>query len=107
MSLNNSWVKPILQTKSNSLLKHLYENALNNLVVTFYLNAISEKRTLLNISIKNLFSEIYYYHGQNLPTKQLYQIITMKSFGTIPTFASAKTRFSTNSQEKNQKKTLI
>ena len=48
-----SWVKCILHRESNSLLKHLYENVfLNNLVLTFYLNAISERLTLLNISIK-------------------------------------------------------
>ena len=51
-----SWVKCILHRESNSLLKHLYENVffLNNLVLTFYLNAISERLTLLNISIKKL-----------------------------------------------------
>ena len=54
-SLKISWVKRILQTESNSLLKHLYENILNNLVETFYLNAISGKLTLLNISIKKHF----------------------------------------------------
>ena len=89
-SLKISWVKRILQTESISLLKHLYENVLNNLVTSFNFNAISEKLTLLNISIKKLFIEIYYYHGQNLPTKQT---ITMKSFGTIPIFALAKHDF--------------
>ena len=49
MVIKISWVKRILQTESNSLLKHLYENVL---LVTFYLIAISEKLTLLNISIK-------------------------------------------------------
>ena len=56
-SLKISWIKRILQTESNSLLKHICENVLNNLVETFYLNTISEKLTLLNISIKNLFLE--------------------------------------------------
>ena len=51
-SLKISWVKRILPTESNSLLKHLYENVLNNLVETFYFNAISEKLILLNILIK-------------------------------------------------------
>ena len=55
-SLKISWVKRILQTESNSLLKHLYENVLNNLVTSFNFNAISEKLTLLNISIKKNFS---------------------------------------------------
>ena len=50
-SLKISWVKRILQTESNSLLKHLYENVFKQFGGNIFLNAISEKLTSLNISI--------------------------------------------------------
>ena len=90
-----SWVKRILQTESNILLKHLYENVFKQFGGNILLECNFREADIIKHSIKNIFLEIYYWHGQNLPTKQLYQIITMRLFGAIPTFALAETRFST------------
>ena len=59
-SLKISWVKRILQTESNSLLKHLYENAFKQFGGNILFECNFREADIIKHFHKNLFLEIYY-----------------------------------------------
>ena len=95
-SLKISWVKRILQTESNSLLKHLYENVFKQFGgnILFECN-FNEADNSKHFNKKHFLRDLLLAWSKLANKTVIYQIIAMKSFGTIPTFALAKTRIST------------
>ena len=90
-----SWVKRILQTESNNLLKHLYENVFKQFGGNILFECNFREADIIKHLNKKPFLRDLLPAWSKLAKKQLYQIITMKSFGTMPPFTFEKTRFST------------
>ena len=59
-ALKISWVKRILQTESNSLLKHLYENVFKQFCGNILFECNFREADIIKHFNKNLFLEIYY-----------------------------------------------